>query len=236
LNERTIDSRIWPRTAVMAERFWSPQSDRDVVSMYRRLPRISIELEQVGLKHMTGPAMMRRSITGDVNPSALTTLAGVLEPVSFGERSETQHTDGHTPLDRLVDTLVPDPPSRFEIAQDVDAVLNKTGDSTAAEARLTRRFMEWQEIAPSLAAQMQANPRMSDAAVRATQLGELGSLGLNALSQLNPNNSSLHGTVREATRIAAIDDAAKPAALVRFTFLDSLRKLVTAGSAPGAIH
>ena len=25
LNERTIDSRIWPRTAVMAERFWSPQ-------------------------------------------------------------------------------------------------------------------------------------------------------------------------------------------------------------------
>ncbi|HEY2001113.1 MAG TPA: family 20 glycosylhydrolase, partial [Acidobacteriaceae bacterium] len=38
LNERTIDSRIWPRTAVMAERFWSPQSDRDVASMYQRLP------------------------------------------------------------------------------------------------------------------------------------------------------------------------------------------------------
>src|SRR6201999_2843954 len=125
LNERTIDSRIWPRTAVMAERFWSPQSERDVVSMYRRLPRISIELEQAGLKHMTGPAMMRRSISGEVNPTALTILAGVLEPVSFGERSETQHTDSHTPLDRLVDTVVPDPPSRFEIAQDVDAVLNK---------------------------------------------------------------------------------------------------------------
>ncbi len=165
LNERTIDSRIWPRTAVMAERFWSPQSDRDVASMYRRLPGISIELEQAGLKHITGPAVMRRSISGEVNPTALTTLAGVLEPVSFGERSDTQHTDGHTPLDRLVDTVVPDPPSRFEIAQDVDAVLNKTADSTAAEARLTRRFMEWQEIAPSLAAQMQQNPRMSDAAI-----------------------------------------------------------------------
>jgi hexosaminidase len=232
LDERTIDSRIWPRTAVMAERFWSPQSDRDVVSMYQRLPRISIELELAGLKHMTGPALMRRSISGEVNPTALTTLAAVLEPVSFGERSDTQHTDSHTPLDRLVDTVVPDPPSRFEIAQDVDAVVNKTADSTAAEERLTRRFMEWQEIAPSLAAEMQQNPRMSDAAVRATQLGELGQIGLQALLNLDPNNSAYGGPkLRSSTpesQLAAIADAQKPAALVRFTFLDSLKKLVQA--------
>jgi hexosaminidase len=88
---------------------------------------------------------------------------------------------------------------------------------------------------------MQANPRMSDVAIRATQLGELGHLGLQALSQLNPNNpalhnSALHGTITGAGRIAAIDDAAKPAALVRFTFLDSLRKLVTATSASGGLQ
>jgi hexosaminidase len=232
LNEFTIDSRIWPRTAVMAERFWSPQSDRDVVSMYRRLPGISIELEQAGLKHITGPAMMRRSISGQLNPTALTTLAGVLEPVSFGERSETQHTDSHTPLDRLVDTVFPDPPSRFEIAQDVDAVLNKTADSTVAEARLTRRFMEWQEISPLLASQMQQNPRMSDAAIRATQLGELGKIGLQALLNLDPTNSAYSGpklaTSDPQSQLAVIADAAKPAALVRFTFLDSLKKLVAA--------
>jgi hexosaminidase len=232
LNDRTIDSRIWPRTAVMAERFWSPQSDRDVASMYQRLPRVSIELEQAGLKHITGPAVMRRSISGKVNPTALTTLASVLEPVSFSDRYKGQHTDGHTPLDRLVDTVVPDPPSRFEIAQDVDAVLNKTADSTSAEARLTRRFMEWQEIAPMLAAQMQANPRMSDAAVRATQLGELGKVGLQALLNLDPNISAYGGAKLEASnpqsQLATIDDAAKPAALVRFTFLDSLKKLMAA--------
>jgi hexosaminidase len=232
LNERTIDSRIWPRTAVMAERFWSPQADRDVASMYRRLPKMSIELEQAGLKHITGPAVMRRSISGQVNPTALTVLAGVLEPVSFGERYEGQHTDGHTPLDRLVDTVVPDPPSRFEIAQDVDALLNKTADAREAEARLTRRFMEWQEIAPTLTAEMQQNPRMSDAANRATQLGTLGKVGLQALLNLNPNNSAYHGQKLEGAtsqnQLAVIDEAAKPTALVRFTFLDSLKKLVAA--------
>jgi hexosaminidase len=235
LNERTIDSRIWPRTAVMAERFWSPQSDRDVASMYRRLPGIAIELEQALLKHITGPAMMRRSISGEVNPTALTTLAGVIEPVSFGEREHTQHTDGHTPLDRLVDTVVPDPPSRFEIAQDVDAVLNKTGGSAEAEARLTQRFMEWRLIAPALEEQMNRNPRMSDAAVRAQQLGQLGSLGLQSLAQRDPGNQSLGGLVAKGAiipndqQMAVIDNAQKPAALVRFTFLDSLRKLLPAG-------
>ena len=43
--------------------------------------------------------------------------------------------------------------------------------------------MEWQEIAPALAAEMQQNPRMSDAAIRATQLGELGKVGLQALAE-----------------------------------------------------
>ena len=77
---------------------------------------------------------------------------------------------------------------------------------------------------------------MSDAAIRAQQLGELGSLGLNTLSVLNPNNPALHGMALGQARSVAIDDAAKPAALVRFTFLDSLRKLVNGGSAAGAIH
>ena len=83
-----------------------------------------------------------------------------------------------------------------------------------------------------LAAQMQANPRMSDAAVRATQLGELGKVGLQALLNLDPNNSAYGGPKLEASnpqgQLAAIDDAAQPAALVRFTFLDSLKKLVAA--------
>jgi hexosaminidase len=116
-----------------------------------------------------------------------------------------------------VDTVVPDPPSRIEIAQDVDAVVNKTADSAAAAERLKARFEEWQRIAPALAEEMQQNPRMSDAAIRATQLGELGQIGLAALNRNGVGDAS-----------STITNAAKPAALVRFTFLDSLKKLVSA--------
>ena len=46
-----IDSRIWPRTAAIAERLWSPQEIRDVPSMYERLAIVSLRLESYGLQH-----------------------------------------------------------------------------------------------------------------------------------------------------------------------------------------
>ena len=46
----------------------------------------------------------------------------VLEPVDFHERSKLQHTNGWTALDRLVDAVVADPPSRQQVAGEVDAI------------------------------------------------------------------------------------------------------------------
>ena len=45
----TIDSRIWPRTAAIAERLWSPQSVNNVDDMYRRLWVENLRLEALGL-------------------------------------------------------------------------------------------------------------------------------------------------------------------------------------------
>ena len=49
VSPENVDSRIWPSTAAIAERFWSPQDVKDVGSMYRRLDVVSRELDWVGV-------------------------------------------------------------------------------------------------------------------------------------------------------------------------------------------
>src|SRR6201996_4683008 len=62
LNSETMDSRVWPRAMAVAERFWSPQGDRDVSGMYQRLRINSLKLEDLGLRHISGPETVRRNL------------------------------------------------------------------------------------------------------------------------------------------------------------------------------
>src|SRR5260370_21197463 len=158
--------------------------------MYRRLRINSLKLEDMGLRHISGPEVLRRNLLLERDPEALEVLASVLEPVSFHERYWGQHTNGLTTLDRLVDAVVADPPPRQEIAGDVDALaggvtvpplsdpklrLDLSGDvpsgttlsSEVALRRLRQRFLSWQAGVPGLLEDCQEAPRVSAAASRA---------------------------------------------------------------------
>jgi hexosaminidase len=226
--DRTIDSRIWPRTAAIAERFWSPDNVRDVNDMYRRLLPASIELESLGLSHLEAEDAGLRELAGTENIDALRTFASVLEPVSFGERAHMQQTDQLTALDRFVDAVRPDPPSRHWFELTVKRLLSDLRDDTADRIALAARLTELSNAVPTTRRQVLLSPRLAEVSVRADQLLQLTVMGQEALKYLaNGQKPPVAWTQKQLDILAEIE---KPSALVRFTFVSAMSDLVKTAS------
>ena len=230
-SSQSIDSRIWPRTAAIAERLWSPRGVNDVDDMYRRLTVESLRLETLGLTHISHEEASLRQLRGTPQPDSvqrdpLQVFASVLEPVTFDQRAHQQHANQLTPLNQLVDALSPDPPSRYNFELLAHTYLQNPAARKEEETRLAATFKTWIAAQPGILEVMANSPRLAQAEPRAQQLTELGTLGLEAISYLSSGRPADAGW--KAQKVAELDGADKPQALVRFTVIKPLRDLVAA--------
>jgi hexosaminidase len=226
INQLSIDSRIWPRTAAVAERFWSPESVTDVDDMYRRLAVESLRIEALGLQHITHEGAALRELAGTEDIAALRTFASAIQPVPFGERYRGQHTDQLTPLDNIVDAVRPDPATRHQTAMLTRVLLEAPKTHRDAHTQLKNIFQAWADCVPVVETQMNGSPLLAIARPRAQQLAGLSQTGLQALDYLSGAKKAPDGW--KQAKLAEIEEARKQQALVRFVFLDQLRDLVNA--------
>ena len=130
-------------------------------------------------------------------------------------RSTTQLT----PMDHLIDAVRPDPPSLHGMQVLVRDYLAKS-DPQAGQ-KLNAIFERWIAAGPQAEMLMAASPLLKDAEPRAQQLVDLGTTGQQALSYLEKHQTAPAGWAQ--TKLELINQAQKPAGLVRFTVLDPLR-------------
>lgn len=230
----TVDSRIWPRTAALAERLWSPASVRDPRDMYRRLATTSLELDELGVEHISNPERGFRQITGG-DPAALRLFASVVQPVDFHERYEEQHTSPLTPMTNVVDFTVPDPLSRLCFANEVAAYLRSLSSSVGTQQRdaarnaLQKTFHAWLDAAQTLDGQAMNEPRLATIAQRRKQWVELATAGLEAIDFIESGRHVSESWMR--SRESLVTQSAEPKELVDFVILGSLNELFQAASA-----
>lgn len=220
----TIDSRLWPRLAAVAEKLWSSAEVTDVHDMYRRLRIVSVRLEELGLGHNTHTERMLQRVVGKgPDEQALAALLQVSQPVTFGQRNRLQvGMTQQTSLTGLVDAAVPDPPARWDWLTVIERYLADSGRTPAIGDSLRQAFKDWRALAPAVRSARTAVAL--DARRAAGALARVGEVGLEAMDRLA-------GTVvptrswQDSAR-AALDSAAQPQGLLRLAVVDVVRWLV----------
>ncbi len=175
--DENLDAKLWPRTAAIAERFWSAQSVTDPRSMYDRLEKTNHWLEYLGLTQQSNLVLMRRQLLKDDRDlSTLDRFAAVLEPVKgYSRHAEKYGT--YTPLNRLVDAIPPESNTARHFREAVDTYLTN-GNPEAIRTELA----SFRESARNVRPVLHASPILTENLEAAEALDTLSRIGEEALT------------------------------------------------------
>jgi hexosaminidase len=174
-----IDSRLWPRLAAIAERFWSPESVTDVDSMYERLEQTNRWLEYLGLTQRTNlELMLRRLAAPQVDIEPLRLFASILEPVKGYERHRN-HYGASSEFNKLVDAIPPESDVAREFRNAVDRYLGAPAPSDAD--RLRKQLQQWSNNAQTIRPLLETHSLLAEDLPVADSIGAISKAGDEAL-------------------------------------------------------
>ncbi|HUC29255.1 MAG TPA: family 20 glycosylhydrolase, partial [Candidatus Acidoferrum sp.] len=223
-----IDSHIWPRNAVIAERLWSPPELKDAASMYTRLNAVSLDLEWLGLTDRSARQQMLYRMAGTTEVSALRVLADVVEPVKDYNRWDESRgpIDFHAPLNRLIDAAYPESDTARQFAGLVQSFLQSGGKDPAAEAQIRTWLTTWRDNDAKLHPLLEQSSLLEEDAPISQNLAMLGGAGLQALEYLDKGQPE--PDLWKTEQFAVIAQAKKPVAGLLLQVTAPVEQLVQA--------
>jgi hexosaminidase len=137
-----IDSRIWPRTAAIAERLWSGESVTDMNSLRKRLKIISFRLEELGITHIRNKEVILRNISNNQDTRALNDFSNLCEPLkNYKRNGGGKKYRMHSPLTLFADACNADASEAIDFNAAVSRYLSDK--SKENKGIVTDFFKKW---------------------------------------------------------------------------------------------
>jgi hexosaminidase len=220
VSAETVDSRIWPRLAAIAERFWSARDMTDVDSMYARMEAVSRSLEWVGLKHRSGAGPMLDRLAGGRPAEALRVLADASEALGIEGRRGARAYSSLVPLNRFVDAVAPESESVQRLGRDIA----RMGADPAATAEVRNILAQWAESEVQVRSLAENNGLLTEVVPLARNLSTAARIGLRALGYLDKHQVVPEGWTARAT--GELDRLEQPVAEVALAAVRPVRLLL----------
>ncbi|MEM6161636.1 family 20 glycosylhydrolase [Erwinia sp. P6884] len=231
VNPQVIDSRLWPRAFVVAERLWSAQDVTSEENMYRRLAAVdSWSAVSVGLQqHAQAQRQMIRLANGsDTIP--LQILAEALEPAQYYTRQHLKFQAGHydlsEPLNRLADVLPAESDKVRKLNHQVDALIKNRDDRQAMQA-VRHQLLAWQQNVPAVMPVLMQNYQLKPLQPVARQVAAVSAIGLSLLDAMESDTA--FDSQKKAAMQDALDKAAATQDEVVIALVYPVEKLLRAG-------
>ncbi len=186
VGQETVDSRIWPRSAVIAERLWSPKDVTDVDAMYARLEIVSRNLEFTGVTHRPNYQPMLDRLAGDRPVAPLRVLADAVEALGLGTGRRGRPT-GTMPLNRFVDACQPESELVRSMELAAKRFVANPGSGKEEAALLRRQFETWAANDALFQPMADNNGLLEEVKPFSKDLSALGEAGLKLLDYLTPH-------------------------------------------------
>lgn len=221
VDERTIESRIWPSSLAIAERLWSSPDKCNTDNFYNKVSYISNQLQEFGLMHLNQQEVILSLISNNSSIELWRPFIKALEPIRGYKRhtflKENRKYSTRAPLNRIADACYVE---SFTSRKFNTLVLKNCKKGGYCKNRVDIKYwlIKWAKSAENFQKISYQSPALSEVQELATRVQELCELAwrkINSPSELNEVDNKRAGNL-----ISQIEDYNLD---VRFAPIDGIK-------------